>query len=69
MSNPLYAGIYDWDNLLLAHRKASRGKRATVETPRRGVSTIPHAGASVQHAGASPQHAGIAGLAEAHHQE
>jgi retron-type reverse transcriptase len=27
MNDSLYAQVYDWDNLLLAHRKASKGKR------------------------------------------
>jgi retron-type reverse transcriptase len=27
MAMSLYARIYDWENLLLAHRKASKGKR------------------------------------------
>jgi hypothetical protein len=27
MNDSRYAQIYDWDNLILAHRKASRGKR------------------------------------------
>ena len=27
MDTSLYAKVYDWDNLLLAYRKASKGKR------------------------------------------
>jgi len=27
MDTSLYAQVYDWDNLLLAHRKAAKGKR------------------------------------------